>query len=144
MSGLVITEVTTPEELAAARALREAVFVLEQGVDAALEWDGRDGEARHLLARLDGRPAGTLRWRILGDTAKIERVCVDRGLRGHAIGRALMDAALAHIRATPGIAMAKLGAQVAVIGFYEGLGFAATGPVFEDAGIPHRWMHLVL
>ncbi len=35
-----------------------------------------------------------------------------------------------------------LDAQVQVIPFYEKLGFVAEGPVFDDAGIPHRRMTL--
>lgn len=33
-----------------------------------------------------------------------------------------------------------LHAQVAVIGFYESLGFRCVGPIFDEAGIPHRKM----
>ena len=36
--------------------------------------------------------------------------------------------------------LAVLDAQVPVIPFYERLGFVAEGPVFDDAGIPHRRM----
>jgi predicted GNAT family N-acyltransferase len=36
-----------------------------------------------------------------------------------------------------------LHAQVAVIGFYDRLGFRAVGPVFDEAGIPHRKMILL-
>ncbi len=44
----------------------------------------------------------------------------------------------------PGVAKAKLGAQVHAIGFYEKLGFEAVGPVYMDAGIPHRDMVMAL
>jgi ElaA protein len=43
-----------------------------------------------------------------------------------------------------GLARAKLGSQVHAIRFYEALGFVAEGPVFDDAGIPHRNMVLPL
>jgi predicted GNAT family N-acyltransferase len=33
-----------------------------------------------------------------------------------------------------------LGAQTHAMGFYERLGYQAYGPVFDDAGIPHRSM----
>ena len=42
--------------------------------------------------------------------------------------------------AARGFTVAILDAQVPVISFYERLGFAAEGPVFDDAGIPHRRM----
>ncbi|MEC9311775.1 MAG: GNAT family N-acetyltransferase, partial [Pseudomonadota bacterium] len=47
-------------------------------------------------------------------------------------------------RQTPGMSRAKLGAQLHARGFYEKLGFAATGPVYDDAGIDHRDMVLDL
>ena len=39
-----------------------------------------------------------------------------------------------------GFARAVLGAQIGALGFYERLGFAAYGPVYDDAGIEHRDM----
>jgi predicted GNAT family N-acyltransferase len=35
-----------------------------------------------------------------------------------------------------------LHAQTPVIGFYEKMGFRCVGPVFDEAGIPHRKMIL--
>ena len=45
---------------------------------------------------------------------------------------------------TRGFSRAKLGSQVHAIPFYEALGFTAEGPVYDDAGIPHRDMSLAL
>lgn len=42
------------------------------------------------------------------------------------------------------MAEARLGSQTHAIGFYEKLGFAAEGPEYDDAGIPHRDMTLRL
>nr|WP_172327114.1 GNAT family N-acetyltransferase [Mangrovicoccus sp. HB161399] len=119
------------------RALREAVFIVEQNVPAQLEWDGLDAEARHLIAREAGNPAGTLRWRVIGDVAKIERVCVLDTYRGTGIGAQLMFAALDAIRAEPEVARIKLSSQVPAVGFYRNLGFTEDGPEYDDAGIPH-------
>ncbi|MEM7045474.1 MAG: GNAT family N-acetyltransferase, partial [Pseudomonadota bacterium] len=82
-----VIRVTNDDERQAAFAIREAVFVDEQGVDQPLEFDGLDDESDHLLAKLDGRPVGTLRLRWVDDaSAKIERVAVLRGARGRAVG----------------------------------------------------------
>jgi predicted GNAT family N-acyltransferase len=40
--------------------------------------------------------------------------------------------------------IAKPGAQLHALGFYEKLGFSAYGPVYLDAGIEHRDMILAL
>lgn len=135
-----IAEALSDDDRAACLALRFAVFCEEQGVSEAEERDGRDGEARHLLARADGVPAGTLRLRVVEGAAKLERVCVAKPMRGTGLGAALTEAALALAARLPGVTYAKLGAQVPVIAFYERLGFTAEGPEYLDAGIPHRDM----
>ncbi|MBP1807218.1 ElaA protein [Rubellimicrobium aerolatum] len=127
------------EDLDACLALRRAVFIEEQAVPEALEIDGLDAEAVHLLATVDGRPVGTARLFAKGDTGKIGRVCVLREARGRGIGAALIRAAVEELRGM-GLRRAKLGSQVHAIPFYEGLGFVAEGPVYDDAGIPHRDM----
>ncbi|MEM9249311.1 MAG: GNAT family N-acetyltransferase [Pseudomonadota bacterium] len=139
-----VFEARSEADLAACIALRHAVFCVEQGVSEADEQDGRDGEARHLLARIGEAPAGTLRMRILGDAAKLERVCVARSARGTGLGAALTHAAMDMARSLPGVSQVKLSAQVDVIAFYERLGFAAHGDAYVDAGILHRDMSRAL
>ena len=140
-----IVEVRTPAELEQAFAIRSAVFVREQGVGEALEFDGLDDHARHLLALRDGEAVGTLRVRSLdaGRTAKIERVAVVPAARGSSIGRALVEAALAMAR-TERAEAASLHAQTAAQGFYAKLGFVAVGREFMEDGIPHIAMRLSL
>ncbi|WP_347267798.1 GNAT family N-acetyltransferase [Paracoccus sp. (in: a-proteobacteria)] len=130
-------------DIATCREIRRAVFIVEQNVPEAEEWDDRDEAAIHLLARdAEGRAIGTARILILGNTGKIGRVAVLKEARGLGIGAALIRAALAELRAMHDISRAKLGAQTHAIGFYEKLGFVAYGPVYDDAGIPHRDMML--
>ncbi len=132
-------------DLDTCRAIRREVFILEQNVPEAEEWDGRDGKAIHLLARdAAGAAIGTARILTEGATGKIGRVAVLKSARGTGAGAALIRAALDELRAMPGITRAKLGAQTHAIGFYERLGFAAYGPEYDDAGIPHRDMALDL
>ena len=135
-------EIGRTQDIATCRALRRRVFIEEQGVSEADEIDDKDDAAIHLLARVDGRPVGSARLLILGDTGKIGRVCVLPEARGQGLGAALMRAAVAELRAHPGVVRAKLGAQTHALGFYEGLGFVAQGPVYDDAGLSHRDMVL--
>lgn len=140
-----MTPVIAPtDDLATCRALRRRVFIEEQGVSEADEIDGRDGEALHLLATCGGRPLGTARLLTEGATGKLGRVCVLPEARGTGLGAALIRAAVAQFRTMPGIATVRLGAQIHALGFYEKLGFTATGPEYLDAGIPHRDMVLAL
>ncbi|MDH3660690.1 MAG: GNAT family N-acetyltransferase [Alphaproteobacteria bacterium] len=136
--------VTEEVEREAAFAVRKAVFVDEQEVSLALEFDGLDDRAEHLLAVLDGRAVGTLRLRRVDHAiVKIERVAVLREARGHAVGCALMTAALARLRKR-GFGQVKLHAQTKALDFYAKLGFAAYGEVFDEDGIAHRAMRIDL
>ncbi|MFD2741222.1 GNAT family N-acetyltransferase [Sulfitobacter aestuarii] len=128
------------DDIAACRALRRVVFIEEQQVPEAEEIDDLDGVALHLLAREGGVPVGSARIILQGETAKIGRVCVLKSHRGTGLGAALIRAALDVAREQTGVARAKLGAQIHALGFYEKLGFVATGPVYLDAGIEHRDM----
>ena len=133
----------TPADRDAAMAIRVAVFVDEQNVPPESEPDEFDENALHLLAEnaASGEPVGTARVVDKGNgVAKIGRVAVHKSARGRGVGRALMVCALEHA-SRAGHAVAALDAQVQVIPFYERLGFVAEGPVFDDAGIPHRRMH---
>lgn len=131
-------------DLATCHALRRVVFIEEQNVPEAEEVDGRDADALHFLAQFEGVPVGCARVLILGDMAKIGRVCVLPAFRGQGMGVALIEAALTHLRKVEGVAKAKLGAQSHAISFYERLGFVAEGPEYLDAGIRHRDMVRVL
>lgn len=130
-------------DLAAPLAVRMAVFVGEQGVSEAEEIDGKDECCLHWLAIDAVGPVATLRVQREGEVAKIGRVAVLPRARGQGIGLALMEAAMEALRAE-GVAGVTLGAQLSAMGFYERLGFAAHGPVYEDAGIPHRDMSRLL
>jgi predicted GNAT family N-acyltransferase len=145
MARIDIREARSAAELEQAQAIRCAVFVAEQGVAEALEIDGRDATARHLLALWDGDPVGTLRLRWLdgGRTVKIERVAVLAGARGQKVGQALIGAAL-DLALAEGAGEARLHAQTTVQAFYARLGFVAFGPEFEEDGILHIAMRRVL
>ncbi len=117
--------------------IRREVFCGEQRVDPALEWDGLDPACDHFLAVGDRGPVGTARTRLYApEIGKIERVAVLATARRCGIGVALMARALQHLR-NQGLARVILNAQTAVARFYAGLGFAAEGPEFMEADIPH-------
>jgi predicted GNAT family N-acyltransferase len=124
------------QDAAALEALRTAVFVEEQGVPRDIEWDGRDSEARHVIAEDAGGVIGC--GRILPD-GRIGRLAVQAGRRSGGIGRQLLDALLdvAHSR---GLISVYLHAQVSALAFYERAGFVADGEEFLEGGIAHRNM----
>ncbi|MQY42021.1 GNAT family N-acetyltransferase [Epibacterium sp. SM1969] len=116
------------------------IFVHEQGVPLEEEIDDLDGEAIHILARDGDVAVATARILQDGAVVKIGRVCVVKSARGTGLGADLMRYALECVQQLPGVQRVKLGAQTYAIGFYERLGFAAYGPIYDDGGIPHRDM----
>jgi ElaA protein len=136
-------QIEPTSDITTCRTLRRIVFIEEQGVSEADEVDDKDDTAIHLLATENGTPVGSARLLIAGDTGKIGRVCVLKSHRGTGLGAALVRAAISELRGH-GLTTAKLGAQTHAIGFYQRLGFTATGSEYMDAGIPHRDMVLSL
>jgi predicted GNAT family N-acyltransferase len=130
-------------ELEKAFALRNRVFVREQGVPEAMELDGDDQRARHFLAFVGRRAVGTARIVLRGGSAKIGRMAVIKGHRKRGIGTRLLKRAIATAK-KQGARRIYLHAQVAVIDFYEAAGFRCAGPIFQEAGIAHRKMILTV
>lgn len=123
-----------------AAEIRRRVFIDEQAVPEAEEWDGRDPDCVHFLAWRDKTPVGTAR--LLPD-GHIGRVAVLPEGRGLGIGLALMREVIRTAREL-GHAHLELAAQVQALDFYGRLGFEAYGEIFLDAGIAHRSMRLSL
>lgn len=123
--------------------IRRAVFIEEQNIPEAEEWDRHDASCSHVLAQNEaGIPAGTARIIARDSVAKIGRVAVMPAFRGIGLGRDVMEFCLDQARAM-GFHGAELEAQINAIAFYEKLGFTADGPEFDDgSGILHRYMSL--
>ncbi len=117
--------------------LREAVFVLEQGVAPELEQDALDPVCRHAVAETrDGSIVGTGR---LVPDGHIGRMAVAANARNRGIGGRILDALLREAQSA-GMAEVVLNAQVHAQRFYGRHGFAGEGEVFMEAGIAHRLM----
>jgi len=137
MPDFTIRTARWPQDSTLLRTVREQVFVEEQGVPMELEWDGADAQCHHLLAEdPQGAPIGTVR--LLPD-GHIGRMAVVKGWRGRGIGSCLLKQIMAQGQAQ-GLDQFTLNAQCEASGFYARHGFVASGPVFDDAGIPHRHM----
>jgi predicted GNAT family N-acyltransferase len=123
------------------RAIREAVFMREQNVPEALEWDGLDDGCRHALAlSLGGEAIGC--GRILPN-GHIGRIAVLPQWRNQKVGTAIMEALLGEARSR-GYKQVDVDAQTSAIPFYRNFGFVEYGEEFMDAGMPHKKMKLAL
>lgn len=123
------------------RLVRHAVFVVEQRVPESLEWDDFDHTSLHALARsANGDAIGCAR--LLPD-GHIGRVAVLVHWRRRGVGSALLLRLIDEAR-TRGHARIRLNAQVDAMPFYARYDFVGRGDVFDEAGIAHRAMELVL
>lgn len=139
--GFHVDEVPWATHAGVLGAVRREVFVVEQRVPEALEWDGLDADCRHVLAvDGDGHAVGT--GRLLPD-GHIGRMAVLAAWRGRGLGRALLERLVA-MACARGDAMAVLNAQTHAVGFYSRCGFEVSSGEFMDAGIPHVEMRRVL
>jgi predicted GNAT family N-acyltransferase len=126
-------------ELRQALALRDDVFCGEQGVSAAAERDGRDGEALHLVAVSDGRVLGTCRLVFGPGSAFLGRLAVERDERRRGIGGAILREAAERARAA-GASRIGLHAQLDVRELYAAGGYVDRGEPFVEEGIDHVTM----
>jgi YbgC/YbaW family acyl-CoA thioester hydrolase len=128
-----------------AAALRQAVFVQEQGIAAEEEWDAHDATALHAVVYNPlGQAVGT--GRLLPaeqGVGKIGRMAVHQALRGSGVGARVLQALVNAARARGDRAL-RLSAQLSAVGFYERLGWRRVGALYDEVGIPHQAMEMCL
>ena len=133
---LTVREARDDAEVAAAKELRVRVFCDEQGVSRAEELDEFEDSATHVVALDETGVVATCRLREVEGGTKLERMAVERRLRGLGAGARLLTEAerLARER---GVERMVLHAQTRAEGFYRGQGYEPEGERFDEAGIEH-------
>jgi predicted GNAT family N-acyltransferase len=121
----------------AAQAVRREVFVVEQKVPLALEWDEMDALCLHAVV-LDDEGTAVATGRLLPD-GHIGRMAVRKVLRGAGTGTMILQALMreAELRGDRAV---QLNAQTHAASFYAQYGFVREGEEFIEAGIPHIHM----
>jgi predicted GNAT family N-acyltransferase len=142
-----VRPVADAAERAAAMAVRQAVFVEEQGISIPDEFDDRDDEAEHLVVVEEHGGAIVATCRVFVDdatagppgTARLGRLAVLPRARHRGLASAMIAACEARARAA-GATVMVLDAQVAAMPLYARAGYTGRGEPFDDAGIPHLTM----
>lgn len=121
------------------RILRERVFIHEQQVPVADEWDDKDDTAIHFLVQnAQGKNIACARLLIENNLLlHIGRVAVLKEHRHQGVGRYLMRELMNYCTEQYPSFGIYLHAQTQRQAFYAHLGFTARGSIFMDAGIPH-------
>lgn len=142
---MTIQKITTENQLKDAFAIRETVFVEEQKVplaDEFDEFDQLDAKCDHVLVYHDHLPVGTGRIRLVEDGGKLERICLLENYRSLGLGKVII-AALETIAKEQNITQVKLHGQTQAEGFYQKLGYETASAVFMEDGISHVLMKKV-
>jgi len=127
-----------PDLAEQANAIRHEVFVVEQHVDPALEYDEYEALSVHYLLLLDGEAVATARWRESSRGIKLERFATLKSHRNKGLGAIMLEDILDDI-----IPLGKeiyLHSQLKAIPFYERHGFTIEGEMFVEAEIEHYTM----
>lgn len=140
---MIVRQCKNRQEISAALEVRRRVFVVEQKMDAALEFDGRDEGALHFIAYDGEKAVGAARLLRRGEEAEIGRVAVPADYRLRGVGAQLMQEAEAAARRL-GLKTAVIHAQSRTVEMYRKLGYEKTSDEFTEAGIPHVEMRKTL
>ncbi len=133
----IITDFDSHRE--AIQSVREEVFVNEQCIDRAEEFDEREIHCTHVIVFEGDRAIATGRLDI-EQNGRIGRVAVVKEFRGQGVGALVMRTIEQHAQQ---IAQHRLWfhAQTHAIPFYKKLGYEPYGDEFTEANIPHVTMH---
>ena len=123
-----------------AKFIRKQVFIIEQNIPEEEEWDDQDMISDHFVVYDQDQPIATAR---LLQNNSVGRVAVLKSYRGQGIGRMIMLEIIrqAHQQDRKFL---HLSSQVHAISFYEKLGFSIQGDAYDECGIPHIKMQLVI
>jgi YbgC/YbaW family acyl-CoA thioester hydrolase len=130
-----------PDAAEEVQALRQAVFVDELGLPAALLHSDKDTSALHVLMHNRfGLAVGTARLLPSSQGAsQVGMVATLPSLRGAGVGAALV-AEVAHIARQRGDHLLWLHARPDAVPFFARQGFVSIGQAVEEAGVPHQVM----
>lgn len=137
MEEITITVAQSSKQLQQIFDVRRKVFVEEQMVDEAEEYDEFETSSTHLIAKLNNTVVGTCRFRNTDKGIKLERFAVLEDARSKNVGEKLVLNALSMVDKSQTI---YLHAQVQVVDFYSKYGFKKVGDEFVEANIRHYKM----
>lgn len=130
-SAISVRIASTPDEFAMAMAVRAAVFLAEEdNITYTDEFDGNDHMSTHLVAYVDGDPAGVMRVRWFADFARWERVGIRRRYRCLAVLNALAKAAM-DLSRQKGYRLASGKARSEIVNFWRRFGGRPSGEAVE-------------
>ena len=141
-SEFIVLPAVTDDQKEKLFGLREEVFVVEQKVDRAEEFDEFETSSFHFVAvDMNDNAIGAARWRSTNKGIKLERFAVKKTWRSKGVGTALVQAVIEDIQRQEGNGhRLYLHAQLDAIPLYEKFDFVKIGDLFEECNILHYTM----
>lgn len=115
-------------------SIRREVFIIEQKVDEALEYENEEFGNYYLLY-FHGKPIATCRWRVTSEGIKLERFALLKSYRNKGLGGILLNEIMKDV-----LKLKKnifLNAQITAVNYYQRAGFIPVGDHFFEANIEH-------
>lgn len=129
-----IEDATWRSDRAELELVRREVFINEQKIPEADEWDDADENSSHVLAYSEKRDVvGTGR---IEPNGKIARLAVVAEYRGQGVGSAILTRLVEEAR-RQGFSQVYLHSQTHALEFYKKFGFVSDEEIFSEGGIPH-------
>ena len=143
MNSIIVRLARNLSERKEAFKVRYEVFTEEQKIDTKLDFDGKDKDAKQVIAILDGKVIGTTRLRFIKKKVKLERLAILKVYRGKGYGKDIMDYVVKYsrLKKTPEITFHS---QYYAREFYSKCGFSERGDPFDEANIKHIEMFMRL
>ena len=123
--------------------LRKSVFIKEQLVPEELEWDDWDNKAKHIIIIFNSTPIGCARLIFIDKIIRLERMAIIKSKRYQGFGSRLLFEII-RIARNKKIKKINISAQLQAMFFYQKIGFIAEGEIYNDAGIKHIKMTLII
>ncbi len=138
MSNIIIKNISAADlDFEKAKDIRYNVFILEQKVDPAEEYDEFELTANHLLAFINDKAVGTCRYRKTEKGFKIERFAVLKEYRLRGVGAKMLEICLDQLPTDQKI---YLHAQLEAMPLYIKHNFVPYGELFYECNIAHYAM----
>lgn len=125
-------------------AVRETMLRRPLGMHNRQEDIEKDHEQLHFVAVHQGHVIATVSAIRLGNARlKLRQMAVSAQYHGQGIGASLLEYAHAYAR-EEGVEHITLNARDSAIRFYEKLGYRPVGELFDEIGLTHQRMDLIL
>ena len=123
--------------------IRRSIFIIEQLVPEALEWDDWDNKAKHIVLIFNNIPIGCARLIFVDEIVRLERMAIIKSKRNQGFGSKLVYKII-QIAKNKNIKKIIISAQIQALYFYQKNGFIAEGKIYKEARIKHIKMVLLI